>query len=175
MVSLREDLLRLGLRRASVALWGTCAVRRPPREGQQRVIHPQSQRLLQCADQLIKGQVNGRRNRATHRKAATSHVPWAGNLPWHQLPKKPGKARREALSGWEPLYERRIDSHCRFIRHASALLRFAVASWKRGAGWASRSTAGARCANIEPRSSAELRAVFPGGSRRFKSDEAKVK
>ena len=61
------------------------------------------------------------------------------------------------------------------VERGSCSLDLGLSGLDRGAGWASRSTAGARRADIEPRSSAELRAVFPGGSRRFTSDEAKVK
>ena len=61
------------------------------------------------------------------------------------------------------------------VRHGSCSLDLGLSGLDRGAGWAPRSTAGARRADIEPRSSAEVRAVFPGGSRRFTSDEAKLK
>ena len=61
------------------------------------------------------------------------------------------------------------------VRRDSCSLDLGLSGLDRGAGWASRSMAGARRADIEPRSSAELRAVFPGGSRRFTSDETKVK
>ena len=61
------------------------------------------------------------------------------------------------------------------VRRGSCSLVLGFTGLDRGAGWVSRSTAGARRADIEPRSSAELRAVFSGGSRRRTTGERKVK
>ena len=61
------------------------------------------------------------------------------------------------------------------VERGSCSLVLGLSGLDRGGGWTSLAMAGERRADIEPRSSAELRAVFPGGSRRFKSDEAKVK
>ena len=61
------------------------------------------------------------------------------------------------------------------VERGSCSLVLGLSGLDRGGGWTSLAMAGARGADIGTRSSAELRAVFPGGSRRFKSDEAKVK
>ena len=61
------------------------------------------------------------------------------------------------------------------VERGSCSLVLGLSGLDRGGGWTPLAMAGARGADIGTRSSAELRAVFPGGSRRFKSDEAKVK
>lgn len=45
----------------------------------------------------------------------------------------------------------------------------------RGAGWASRSSAGARSADLDSRSSVDLDAALAGGSRRRTTDKRKLK
>jgi len=57
------------------------------------------------------------------------------------------------------------------VRRGSCSLVLGFTGLDRGAGWASRSTAGARRADLDSRSSVDLDAALAGGSRRRTTGE----
>ena len=77
-----------------------------------------------------------------------------------------------AVSGTNFVKQRRLTLE---VERGSCSLDLGLSELDRGGGWTSLSMAGARGADIEPRSSVDRDAALAGGFRHFSFDEEKVK